>query len=106
MEKEYFGYNLYLGGIFNPAAIANEFQIAFMLLRNIVGSYIEWYSEKLQLPGEISERFEKINSVTDVFCKNLEKKAKTLKAKFRKKIDEKRLSRDEIIEAWRILDQM
>lgn len=105
MEKEYFGYNLYLGGIFNPAAIGHEFQIAFMLLRNIVGSYVEWYSKKLKLPKEISERFEKLNSATDNFCEKLKEKIKILKAEFRKEIDEKRLSRDEIIETWRILDQ-
>lgn len=105
-EKEYFGYNLYLGGIFNPAAIGNEFQLALALLLNIVGSYIEWYGDKLKLPQEISERFEKLNSATDIFCKKLEKKAKTLETEFRKEIDKKRLSRDQIIETWRILDKM
>jgi hypothetical protein len=105
-EKEYFGYNLYLGGIFNPAAIGNEFQLAFALLRNIVGSYIEWYGDKLKLPQEISERFERLNSTTDIFCKELEKKVKALETQFRKGIDEKRLSRDQIIETWRILDKM
>lgn len=104
-EKEYFGYNLYLGGIFTPAAIKNEFELAFSLLRNIVGSYIEWYSEKLKLSEALKERFEKLNSATDAFCKKLEKEAKTLEAEFRKEIDEKRLSRDEIIETWRILDE-
>lgn len=105
-EKEYFGYNLYLGGIFSPVVIANEFELASMLLRDIVGSYIEWYCDKCKLPKEISERFEKISSATDVFCRKLKKKAKNLEAEFRKEIDEKRLSRDEIIETWRILDQM
>lgn len=106
MEKEYFGYNLYLGGIFNPAAIGYEFQHALMLLRNIVGSYIEWYSKKLKLPQEINERFEKLTFATDVFCEKLEKKIKTLQAEFRKEIDKKRLSKDQIIETWRILDKM
>lgn len=105
-EKEYFGYNLYLGGIFTPAAIKNEFELAFSLLSNIVGSYIELYSDKLKLPKEISERFEKNDSATDAFCKKLEQKVKTLEAEFRKQIDEKRLSRDEIMETWRILDEM
>lgn len=104
-EKEYFGYNLYLGGIFSPAAIGNEFQLAFALLRNIVGSYIEWYGDKLKLPQEISERFEKLNSATDIFCEILEKKVKTLETEFRKEIDKKRLSRDQVIETWRILDK-
>lgn len=105
-EKEYFGYNLYLGGIFTPNAIKNEFQIALALLSNIVGSYIEWYGDKLKLPKEIGERFEKLNSATDVFCRKLAKKAKTLETEFRKEIDRKRLSREQIIETWRILDQM
>lgn len=106
MEKEYFGFNLYLGGIFNPAAIGNEFQLAFALLRNIVGSYIEWYGDKLKLPKEIDGRFERLNCATDVFREKLEKKVKTLEAEFRKEIDEKRLSRDEIIATWGILDEM
>lgn len=103
--KEYFGYNLYLGGIFSPVAISGEFQIASMLLRDVVGSYIEWYGDKLQLPKEISERFEQNESAIDVFCKELQKKAETLEAEFRKEIDGTRLSRDEIIETWRILDE-
>jgi hypothetical protein len=105
-EKEYFGYNLYLGGIFTPSAIRHEFQIAFSLLSNIVGSYIDWYGDRLKFPKEISERFEKVNSASDIFCGELNKKTDILEAEFRKQIDEKRLSRDQIIETWRILDQM
>jgi len=67
--------------------------------------YIEWYGDKLKLPQEISERFEKLNSATDIFCEILEKKVKTLETEFRKEIDKKRLSRDQVIETWRILDK-
>lgn len=101
-----FGYNLYLGGFYNPIPIAVLFGTQLAICINFLESFMNWYKDDLPFPTELPKQIEVLEDTYSNQIDKLKKRARAEQQKMDDEIKATRLSEDEIVKLFKFLDTL
>ncbi len=104
--RPFFGYNLYLGGFYDPGPIAGAFGIQLAICINFLESFMSWYKDDLPFPSELSRKIEVLDETYHIQIKKLEERADSEQQEIDDKIERTRLSKEEITKVFKFLDTL
>jgi len=105
-SRPFFGYNIYLGGFYDPIPIACSFGMQLGICINFLGCFINWYKDDLAFPRELPREIEILEETYRSEIIKLKERADSEQQKIKDKIKTTRLSKDEIIKFFKFLDTL
>ncbi|GAG04318.1 unnamed protein product, partial [marine sediment metagenome] len=103
--KRNFGYKLHLRGFYAPLPIAFSFNEAIEICLEFTDSFMHWFKEDLPFPSELSKNLEMLVQAYDDQSKKLMERARLEQQKIDGEIEATRLSKEQIIQLWGLLDK-
>jgi len=105
-NRPFFGYNLYLGGFYDPAPIAISFITHLSLSVNFLKTIIDWYKNDLLFPIEMSKEVEILEETYRKQANALKERATKEQTAMDEKIQAMRLTPEEKRKLFQFLDTL
>jgi len=105
-SRPYFGYNIYLGGFYDPVPIAIQFTIQLAVCINFLDDIMSWYKDDLPFPPELPRKIELLEETYHNQTNKLKKRADSEHQKMKGEIEKTRLSKEEIVKLFKFLDTL
>ncbi len=103
-DKPYFGHNLFLGGFYYPESVSSDFCIQLGLCIDLLEKIRDWYKNELEFPDELSKEIDILRDEYNIQADSLEKRTESEKREVVDKVVATRLSKDEVIEWFKSLE--
>ena len=105
-DKLYYGHNLFLGGFYYPGSVSSDFCIQLSLCIDLLERMRDWYKNELEFPEALLKEIDILKDEYDTQVDLLEKRTESEKREVVDKIVATRLSKDEVIEWFKSLDNL
>lgn len=103
-DKPDFGHNLFLGGFYYPTSVECYFRMQLSLCIIFTERLKDWYKEVLETTSELITEIDSLEDEYKTQCEMLERRTEAERKEVVDKIIATRLSRDEVIEWLKSLD--
>lgn len=104
--RPFFGYNLYLGGFYDPISIANSVEFQLFVCINFLKTFMSWYKDDLLFPSELPGKLEALDKTFHTEIVKLHERAGSEQQKIDDKIEPTRLSKEEVSKLLKFLDTL
>ncbi len=105
-DKPYFGHNLFLGGFYYPGTVRFDFLIQLDLCIDLLERMRDWYKKELEFPDELLKEVDILRDEYHTQADYLKKRTESEKKEVVDKVVATRLSKDEVIEWFKSLDNL
>lgn len=105
-DKPYFGHNLFLGGFYYPGTVRDDFLIQLDLCIDLLERMRDWYKNELEFPDELLKEVDILRDEYHTQADYLKKRTESEKKEVVDKVVATRLSKDEVIEWFKSLDNL
>ncbi|MCJ7655872.1 MAG: hypothetical protein MUO97_11370 [Dehalococcoidia bacterium] len=105
-DKPYYGHYLFLGGFYDPGSVEFTYTLQLDLCIEFLGKMMNLYKNEPEFADKLSRDIDSLKSEYHIQASYLKERAESENKEVVDKVVSTRLSRDEIIQAFKLLDRL